>query len=142
MPLKLQAVRDSATDQNFRQVALILPIRRQDIADEAVGTDQLAKEAITDEKLASPVIRGQVSKAGAKLLGSGFTCEKTAAGKYTIKLTTELLTEGIMTATACEAATLRYVTVATSGKKEFTLEFRNQLTNLEDTLFNFMVVKS
>lgn len=142
-------VRDRGSQENFdalnKRTSAVegkFPVKAVDLAANAVEAEKVKAGAITDEKLASPIIRGRIAKLGTVVIGLGFTSEKTAAGKYTVKLTTELSTEGIMTVTVCEAATSRYPTIAASGKKEFKIETRNQLNELEDTLFNFWVIKS
>lgn len=92
----------------------------------------------------SPItpIRGRVNKAGEKVAGRGFICEKTATGKYTVTLTAEWPTEGILIPGVAEGETLRYLAVATSGKKAFTVQCRNQGTTYEDTTFNFLILPS
>jgi hypothetical protein len=138
--LNLQAVGDSATDQNLRQIGQRFPIQQRDIAEGAVGSAQIEAGAVTDDKLASPIIRGQVKSGGGVELGSGFTSEKTAEGRYTIKLTNELPTTGIMTMTLVAAAgTYR---IATQGKKEFKVETTNSAFAFADAAFNFTVVAS
>jgi hypothetical protein len=87
--LKLQAVNDASTDQNFRQIERSFPIQRGDIAGEAVGSDQLEQ----------PTIGGSVSAAGAIEAGSGFVAERTAVGRYKVTLFKELATSGVMVAT-------------------------------------------
>lgn len=129
----------------YSKLNLANSIKGSDIVAETIEASDLAanaKELFAQLAVAASrkMAFGRVSKAGAILTGSGFTAEKTTTGKYTIKLTAELATTGTMTVTANETATSRFITVATSGKKEFTLEFRNQGNTLEDTEFGFQVI--
>lgn len=125
------------------------------IAEAVIGSRELKAEAVSPNNMAAAsketfpqlgvsaprhLLFGRVGKSGEVLSGSGFSAIRTEAGKYTIKLTTELSSTGTMVPCANETATLRFPTVATVGKREFTIEFRNQLTNYEDTEFSFFVI--
>lgn len=59
-----------------------------------LGSQDLANGAVSREKLAKREVVGAVNAEGTILNGSGFTCEKTATGKYTIKLSTALSSAG------------------------------------------------
>lgn len=135
LPLPGGTVHDVPSEQNFRGLAR----SGGETRDRLVALKQ-ALTALEAELAAKPrTVLGVVSKTGSIVQGEGFSASKTSEGKYKITLTTALATEGVMTVTPNEAATLRYFTVATRGKKEFTLEFRNQSTTLEDTEFSFSV---
>lgn len=151
MALNLQGVKDALSDQNFRFIGGLFPLQSQSLANdsvgaaqieaEAVGSSELAKAGVTDEKLASPIIRGQVSSAGAVALGSGFTSEKTATGIYKVTLTTELATPGIMVLTLINSSGSFWVKEA-SSKKVFIIETTNFAGAAADAAFNFHVIKS
>lgn len=105
-----------------------------------VATADIADDAVTDAKLASPVIVGQVSSAGAVVVGSGFTSKKTGTGAYEITLTTELASEGVMGATSSEFNRLPRITAA--GKKVFKVAFVDLSEVAGDTAFHFHVKPS
>jgi hypothetical protein len=116
--MRLQAVKDPVVDQNFREIESQFPIQSQN--------------------LVSPTIRGQVESAGGVDLGSGFTSERTAEGRYTIKLTTELTTVGVMVATVVGGT--GWARIASGGKKEFKVETINPSTlGFLDQAFNFTI---
>lgn len=103
------------------------------------GTD-LVEGTVEDKRLESPIIRGQIKANGEKELGSGFTSEKTEAGKYTIKLTTELASTGIMVLTPKGSNV--FPSMVSEGKKEFKVQFISGAAVPTDTIFNFHVIKS
>lgn len=105
------------------------------------GTD-LVEGTVEDKRLESPIIRGQVSNEGVKVLGSGFTCEKTGTGLYTIKFTTEFATEPIVSAWPVGAATIGTVILSTNGKKEVKLENRDAAGTLRNSALQFTAMKS
>lgn len=102
------------------------------------GTD-LVEGTVEDKRLESPVLRGVITSAGVTTRGSGFTSEKNSTGKYTIKFTTEMASIGVPMITSKGAPLVR---LPTEGKKEFVVEFFNTSVVLEDSAFNFYVVKS
>lgn len=104
------------------------------------GTD-LVEGTVEDKRLAKPTIVGQISSAGAVVTGEGFTAEKTAEGKYTIKLTTELATTGVIVASLFEGS--GQIRVAAQGKKEFKLECVNIAQSaFQNNAFTFMIKAS
>lgn len=135
-------VNDPRTQQALDAISNSFPLKGGQIGKEAVGSLQLGKASVTDEKLASPVIRGQVKANGEKALGTGFSCEKTSAGNYKITLTNELATEGIMTLTGITSGFHAALIVTATGKKIFTVGNWNNALAQEDTPFNFMVMAS
>ena len=87
--MKLQAVKDDASDQNFRAIKGRFPIQSNDVADKAVA----------DRNLEKPAIVGAVTAAGGIEVGEGFAASRTATGTYKITLTTELPTLGVILVT-------------------------------------------
>ena len=152
MTLRLPAVVDDPKIQQVLDaVSQAFPVTRGNLAKNSVGSTQiedgqvgsaeLAKEAATDEKLSSPVVRGQVKSTGGVELGSGFTSERTAEGRYTIKLNTELSSSAIIVATLFGGS--GQIRVAATGKKELKVETVNiTQTAFQDNAFNFMAIKS
>lgn len=123
-------VRDIATERNLRD------IRKR-------GGELLNEARLIFPSLATTgartLIVGQISAAGAVVLGSGFASEKTAAGKYTIKFSTELATLPVINGTFAGEGTFGFFTVAASTKKEAKVELRNAAAALADNAFNFYV---
>jgi hypothetical protein len=91
------------------------------LAAEAVTTAKIAAGAVTDAKLEKPIIIGSVKATGEIEVGAGvFTVEKTAAGRYTIKLVTELPAAAIMVACSNSPEFTQWVGVLQNNqKKEF-----------------------
>ena len=98
-----------AIQTNFEQLAQLFPL----------GSKYLVNESVTNEKLARPEIAGQVSSAGAVVKGEGFTSERTATGKYTIKLSKELPSVGTLVGSSLAIAV---VVPVNEGKAEFKVE--------------------
>jgi hypothetical protein len=120
----------------YSKLNLTNKIVEGDLTENSVKAKQIAKETITDEKLAKPVIAGAVTAAGAVEAGSGFTAKKLATGKYEIALSTELATVGSMVITSQFALFYR---VSKPAKKTFTIETFGTTVVAEDSGFNFMV---
>lgn len=140
MTTRFQPTGTPATDQNFRTVEGLFPVR--EIADGVVTADQIKAGAVTDAKLAEPVLGGSVKANGEKESGEGFTSEKTATGKYTVKLTAELASTAIVVLTSLEGNLVRLE--AAPGKKEFKVGsyLINTVPVATDFAFTFMVKAS
>lgn len=128
MTLPLQAVKDPATDQNFRQTAMQFPIQAANIA----------KGAVTNEKLAKPPIAGAVSSAGAVTAGSGFSSEQTATGVYKITLTTELATVGVLIP-ASQLVGAEIYAASAPAKKVFEVKSFSTALVAKNMNFNFVI---
>lgn len=87
------------------------------------------------------IVRGQITgSTGAIVRGEGFTCTRTAVGKYTIELNFELPSIGIMVATP---SSLGCVFTLATGKKTFNVEGYNAAqTANADVNFGFTIVAS
>lgn len=118
-------------------------IEEGDLKAGAVGASKLAtgaKELFLQLPSAAPRVHlaGQISSTGTVVLGSGFTSEKTATGKYTIKITTELATTAVCVASHSGAG-FSFVSATASTKKEVKLENFNGAGALADEAFNFTI---
>jgi len=83
------------------------------------------------------LIVGQFSAAGAKVLGEGFSSEKTATGKYTVKFTSALATVPVVTLMHTGAG-FSQNSVAAATKAEFKVESYNGVSFVaEDHALNF-----
>lgn len=104
MSLSLQAVKDPATDQNFRQIAEKFPIQGEDLSANAAG------------------LAGGVSGAGTVEAGSGFTVAKTATGRYKVTLDKALPVTAVMVASPNRTGLATWLNVSGPSKTEFTVE--------------------
>lgn len=95
------------------------------------------------ERGAPQIIRGKITGAtGAIVLGQGFTCTRTAEGKYTIELAFNLPSTGVMVATVAKIIE-GGVRVVELGTKVFKVETTNPaMTLLKDIDFTFFIVAS
>lgn len=140
MPLSLQAVKDAFMDQNFRKLAAMFPIKRQDIADEAVGATQIAKSSVSDAKLEKPVIEGFISAAGSIEVGEGFTVERPATGTFKITLASELASSGICVATL--SSNNGSIRTSMPSKKVFEVHMTSLGEVAQNASFNFYIKAS
>jgi hypothetical protein len=133
---QLQPVKDSASDQNFRAVSKAFATLRRRLA-AFEGTENFLKLATpANRHLVAGLITIESEKA-VIAVGTGFTAERTAKGKFTIKLTTELTETGVIVAKTNGGG----LSVASQGKKEFKVEtFNPGETELQDRTFNFIAI--
>jgi len=91
---------------------------------------------------AKRTVVGAVTGAGVIIAGSGFSASRSALGTYSITLTTELTTVGVMVATQIGGALPAVMIVGTPVKKVFVLEsYKASSTTLEkvDSAFTFNI---
>jgi len=86
------------------------------------------------------LIAGQVSAAGAKVLGEGFSSEKTGTGKYTIKISPELASTAVCTANYAGAGAAFGLDIVSSSKTEVKIEIFNSASANADLAFNFIIL--
>lgn len=128
----------------YKKLNLAGKILGSDIAAGTIEASDLnanAKELFPQLVSAAPrtIMAGQISAAGAVVLGAGFTSEKTATGKYTIKITTELATNAVLVGGGINVGAFIFVTAAASTKKEVKVEVHNAASALADEAFNFYI---
>ena len=83
----------------------------------------------------APSIVGVVTALGATTAGTGFTTEKTAEGKYTIKLTNSLGGAGAFLVVPASGTVVK----TTVSRSEFKVETKNTAGELKDTAFDFHI---
>lgn len=110
-------------------------------ADAPDGPSQI--KVLAERIQALTPIRGSFTKTGVILSGSGFTVEKTATGRYTITLSKELATTGVMLVSTAESETFVEASVNSSGKKVFkVITYTDKGGALNDAAVNFIVYPS
>lgn len=121
-PLPGGAVADSATQQNL------------DALDGQ--TAGLNNRIVALER----TVAGAINEGGTIAAGSGFTAEKTATGKYTITLSEELPTTGVMVVSPRNGGA---AFAPTQGKQTFKVETMNPAeTEHKDAAFTFVIQES
>lgn len=86
------------------------------------------------------IMAGQVSALGVVVAGEGFTSEKTAVGKYTVKITTALASVAIPVLNFIGEGTFGWPTVVTPTTAQFKVETRNAAGALADQAFTFQLL--
>jgi hypothetical protein len=83
------------------------------------------------------MVSGQINAAGSVVLGSGFTCTRTATGKYTIKFNEALASAPIVTGNHCGDEGWTFFTCQESSAKEAKIIIRDGAAALANEAFNF-----
>lgn len=112
-------------------------------SDAKVPTEKAVKTAISLKATllaAATLVAGQVSSAGAVVLGTGFTSRKTATGSYTVTFNSALASTPVVNATL--NTTFGGLTIAVTNKARGSFDIRtfDTTNNLSDIGFEFMAV--
>lgn len=133
----------------------IFPLGPQHLGKNSVGANQLQAGSVGSEELATSakqlfvqlpaaatrrVAWGQVSAAGAKVNGEGFTVTKTAVGKYTITPSPKFESAPSFTANHATGGTWGFITSAERTTEKITVEVRNALGELKEEAFTFEAI--
>lgn len=140
MTTRFQPTGTPATDQNFRTVEGLFPVR--EIANGVVAADQIKAGAVTDAKLAQPVIEGAFSATATIEAGEGFTVERPSTGVYKITLSTELATNAVIVANPRIGGGAIGILTSAPAKKVFELNCRLNAETLGNTAVNFLIKAS
>ena len=126
-------------------------ITSYDLAANSVGATQIFANSVTVDKLGTGTVRGEetlrivrgtVNWNGTRYQGSGFTCSKTATGKYTINFSTAFSSAPSVTANQWQGgADDNIIIMDTVTSNFFTISIRDVTDQgLEDAGFMFIVV--
>lgn len=135
------SIAEAVIDNSMVEATAGIKASKLDLKGQVASTDLATSAKELAPQLPVPANRkqivGQVNAAGEAVLGQGFTCTRTATGKYTIKFSEALATAPVVTGVHYGDEGWSFLTCQEANTKEAKILVRNGAAELANEAFNF-----